>query len=65
MTVYRQIAIALFFVFVFQVTGWTQENAFIGTWKLNLAKSKFDPGPPPKTFTVKIETSGSNGQKYR
>ena len=28
-----------------------------GTWKLNLAKSKFDPGPAPKssTVTVKIE----------
>jgi hypothetical protein len=28
-----------------------------GTWKLNVAKSKFDPGPAPKgsTVTIKIE----------
>lgn len=26
-----------------------------GTWKLNLAKSKYSPGPPPKSSTVKVE----------
>ncbi len=25
---------------------------FTGTWKLNLAKSKFNPGPPFKSFTI-------------
>lgn len=30
-------------------------DPFVGTWKLNVAKSKFNPGPPPKSWTVKIE----------
>jgi hypothetical protein len=34
----------------------------IGTWKLNLAKSKYSPGPPPKALTVKVEPSGQ-GEK--
>jgi hypothetical protein len=29
-----------------------------GTWKLNLAKSKFSPGPAPKEATVVIEAAG-------
>jgi biopolymer transport protein ExbD len=30
----------------------------IGTWKLNVAKSKFKPGPPPKSITVTIANDG-------
>ena len=30
-------------------------SPFAGTWKLNLAKSKYDPGPAPMSSTVKIE----------
>lgn len=29
-----------------------------GTWKLNIAKSKFSPGPAPKATTVKYEPAG-------
>jgi hypothetical protein len=29
-----------------------------GTWKLNLAKSKFDPGPAPKSMTIVYTLSG-------
>ncbi len=32
-------------------------NNFIGTWKLNVEKSKFDPGPMPKSLTMTIEAS--------
>ncbi len=35
-----------------------QNNPFVGTWKLNVAKSKFDPGPPIKSETVTIESDG-------
>jgi hypothetical protein len=46
---------------------------FSGTWKINLAKSKYDPGPGPKTATIRYEPSangfvftldgvGTNGQ---
>jgi len=33
-------------------------NASIGTWKYNAAKSKFSPGPPYKSRTVKVEAHG-------
>ena len=33
-------------------------NASIGTWKYNPAKSKFSPGPPYKSRTVKVEPHG-------
>jgi hypothetical protein len=29
-----------------------------GTWKLNVAKSKFSPGPAPKEMTLTIESAG-------
>lgn len=29
-----------------------------GTWKLNVAKSTYSPGPAPKSLTVKIEAAG-------
>src|SRR5713101_1796047 len=34
----------------------------VGTWKLNVTKSKVSPGPPPKALTVKVEPSGQ-GEK--
>ena len=34
----------------------------VGTWKLNLAKSKYDPGPAPQSQTLKVEASGK-GEK--
>jgi hypothetical protein len=33
----------------------TADNYF-GTWTLNVAKSKYDPGPAPKSQTIKLET---------
>jgi hypothetical protein len=36
----------------------------IGTWKLNAAKSKFSPGPAPKSQTLTIEAWGTDGMKY-
>jgi hypothetical protein len=35
-------------VFCFAVNGAFAADVFSGNWKINLAKSKFDPGPPPK-----------------
>jgi hypothetical protein len=34
----------------------------IGSWTLNVAKSKYDPGPAPKSQTLKIEAAGK-GEK--
>jgi hypothetical protein len=30
---------------------------WLGTWKLNVAKSKFSPGPAPKSLTLKFEAT--------
>lgn len=35
-----------------------QSNPFVGTWKLNLASSKFNPGPPPRSQTRTWDASG-------
>jgi len=35
-------------------------DALSGTWKVNLAKSKYSPGPAPKSLTVKIEADENN-----
>ena len=35
-----------------------QSNPFVGTWKLNLASSKFNPGPPPQSQTRSWDAMG-------
>lgn len=40
-----------------------QDNPVVGTWKLNLTKSKFDPGPAPKSLTRTVAAEG-DGLKY-
>ena len=35
-----------------------QTDPSVGTWVLNVAKSKYDPGPPPKSSTVTIVAAG-------
>ncbi len=36
-----------------------QSNPFVGTWKLNMAASKFDPGPPPQSQSRTWNADGS------
>jgi hypothetical protein len=40
------------------LSSFAQTDPIIGTWKLNLAKSKYSPGPPPKSQTVTYEAVG-------
>jgi hypothetical protein len=35
-----------------------QGNSSVGTWSLDVAKSKYSPGPAPKSSTLKIEAAG-------
>ena len=52
----RRVIILGAIVFCFAASGAFAADAFSGTWKLNLAKSKYDPGPPPKgPNSTKIE----------
>ena len=39
-----------------------QSDPQVGVWKLNVAKSKYTPGPAPKSATTRIEAAG-NGTK--
>jgi hypothetical protein len=73
----RQSAIAVLFAVLLPhrwVTGTESDDPIIGTWKLNLAKSKYIPGPAPRSQTriyrqtpdgifVRIETTGPDGKK--
>src|SRR5215510_5153424 len=40
------------------LSSFAQTDPIIGTWKLNLAKSKFSPGPSPKSNTLTYEAVG-------
>jgi hypothetical protein len=42
-----------------------QADPTIGKWKVNLAKSRYEPGPAPKSETRTYEASGKNGVKVR
>jgi hypothetical protein len=51
---------AVVFATTFPKVGQAQSNPLIGTWKLNLAKSTYSPGPPPRsqTITTQAEEQG-------
>jgi hypothetical protein len=51
--------VAIAFLAVVQAQG----SPLVGTWKLNVAKSKYDPGPAPKSLTRTVEAQGA-GVKY-
>jgi hypothetical protein len=40
-------------------------DPFVGTWKLDLAQSKYDPGPRPKSQTRTWETAGDSRDQER
>ena len=42
---------------------WAQQDPVMGTWRINLAKSKYSPGPAPKSGTTKLAPYGKNGVK--
>lgn len=43
---------------VLAVPAFAQADSQVGTWKLNLAKSKYSPGPAPKSATTIITAAG-------
>lgn len=45
-------------IFVFTALASAQSDPFVGTWKLNVAKSKYSPGPAPKATTSTYEAAG-------
>jgi hypothetical protein len=61
MYLFAVVAVAL--MVVFGGTAFAQSSPFIGTWKLNLAKSK-SPGPPAMSVTRVNEAWETNGVKF-
>src|SRR5580704_12691878 len=51
------VAIALLVV-VGSSTLQAQSNPLVGTWKLNVTKTKYDPGPAPKSLTRTVVAKG-------
>ena len=58
----RFVAIA-FLAVVSYSTLQAQSNPLVGTWQLNTTKSKYDPGPAPKSLTRTVVADG-DGVKY-
>lgn len=52
------------FVLGLMILGFTSvasaADVYTGTWKLNVAKSKYSPGPAPKALTVVIAEKGAD-----
>jgi hypothetical protein len=44
------LGLAVLFTTALPQIGFAQSDPLIGTWKLNLPKSTYSPGPPPTTF---------------
>ena len=47
-------------ILLLATAGYAADN-FLGTWTLNVAKSKYDPGPAPKSQTTKLEAVTDGG----
>jgi hypothetical protein len=56
-----RLGMLLFLALVVSVGVRAQNNPLIGTWKENLAKSQFNPGPPPKGATTTKITAAAGG----
>jgi len=55
----RYVAVASFALLMFAVAASLfAQNPALGTWKLNVAKSKYNPGPAPKSMTRTLEAQG-------
>jgi len=40
------------------------QDPWVGTWKLNVAKSKYSPGPAPKSNIIRIEPASGGAFKH-
>lgn len=60
----RFLVVAMLSVIISKEPGMAaQHDSLIGSWKLNLEKSKYSPGPPPASETVTYQSAGQ-GVKY-
>ena len=60
----RTIALGIFVtILLFAATTLRAQDPLVGTWKLNVAKSKYIPGPGPKSLTRTVTPEGDK-MKY-
>lgn len=52
------VLMAVFVTLLYPRAGLAQTDPAIGNWKLNLAKSKYNSGPPPKSLMVTFQSAG-------
>jgi hypothetical protein len=60
----RKLSLALCAILLLAAVVHAAEN-FLGTWTLNVAKSKYDPGPAPKSQTTILEAVADGATKER
>lgn len=53
-------AVAILFLGILAIAA----DSNVGSWKMNPAKSKYEPGPAPKSQTLKIDAVGADGVKF-
>ena len=56
----RRIVVVGIIALCFAVGVALAADVMLGTWKTNIAKSKYSPGPAPKSNTAKFEAAGDN-----
>jgi hypothetical protein len=50
--------LAVLFTTALPQIGFAQSDPLIGTWKLNLAKSTYSPGPSPRSQSATFQAEG-------
>lgn len=55
---YAGVSICAVMILGMRTGGDAQTDPSVGTWKLNVEKSKYSPGPAPKSSMVTIEAAG-------
>ena len=54
----RALKIAVLSLLVISVAAWADDNPLIGKWKINLAKTKYNAGAPPKNQVITYQMAG-------
>ena len=60
---HRILKLTVLSLFVLSAVARAADDPLARTWKLNVAKSKFDPGPAPQALTNKYDAAGQNTLK--
>ena len=54
----RKLALAVLSMFIVCLAAWADDNPLIGKWKINLAKTKYNVGAPPKNQVITYQMIG-------